>query len=262
MQIYTLASGSTGNCTLIRDEDTFILVDMGISCRRVVQSLASLEISPDQLSAVLITHEHTDHVCGLSTFIKHHEIPIVAPRTVANHLRWSIAGVEDYIKEVPPGTDTCFGGLSIVPFRTPHDTPESVGYRICGSKTIGYCTDCGHISGEMLEGLRGVDAAVLESNHDLQMLKDGPYPAILKRRILSDHGHLSNLSCANLALKLYEEGARQFVLAHLSRENNTPLLARKTVTEYLAKHGADEILIDVAPEKDILYVPLEVYSKC
>lgn len=265
MQIHTLASGSTGNSTLICDKGTAILIDMGISCKRLVGALTQLGMSVNQLSGVLITHEHTDHICGLTTFIKHHEIPIFAPRTVANHLRYAIAGVDDYISEVPIGSESTAGGLCFVPFRTPHDTPESVGYRVTGSRTLGYCTDFGHVSAEVTEGLYGVDAVVLEANHDLQMLKDGPYPPMLKRRILSDHGHLSNLSCANLAMELYDQGARQFVLAHLSRENNTPLIAQKTVCDYLNKHGINteiDVSINVAPEKDILSLPIEVYSKC
>lgn len=265
MQIFTLASGSTGNSTLICDNDTSILIDAGVSAKRLCLALERLGLSVDGLSGILITHEHTDHVRGLDTLIKHYEVPIFAPRTVANHLRWSIAGVEDYITELDIDNVNTVGGLSVVPFLTPHDTPESVGYRISGSKVFGFCTDCGHISGSVWEGLRGVDAAVIEANHDLQKLMDGPYPAMLKRRILSDRGHLSNKNCGELAVRLAQCGTRQFVLAHLSRENNTPALALKTVKDALRESSIDpeaDVSLGVAPENDIFSLSLEVYSKC
>jgi len=255
MQIYTLASGSTGNCTLVRDEDTAVLIDAGISAKRIVSALSDLGLFPEQLSGILITHEHTDHVCGLKTLIKHHEIPIFAPRTVANHLCWSIAGVDDYLTILPPGQDYSVGRLKVLPFRTPHDTPESVGYRLTGSGVFGFCTDFGHVTDEVLEGLRGVDAALIEANHDIEMLRNGPYPAMLKRRILSDNGHLSNDACGVLAKLLYRDGTRKLLLGHLSRENNLPLLARRSVLAALSEDGIDtdkDISLDVAPEKDLL----------
>lgn len=257
MQIYTLASGSGGNCTLVRDGDTSILIDAGISTKRITKALSEIGLLPNNLSGILITHEHNDHISGLNTFVKHYEIPILAPRTVANHLCWSIAGVEDYITILHPGQDYSIRGLKVLPFRTPHDTPESVGYRISGSRTFGFCTDCGHITDEVSEGLCGVDAAVIEANHDLEMLRMGSYPVQLKRRILSDNGHLSNDSCAKLALELYKSGTRQMILGHLSRENNRPSLALACVLGTLSREGIDTqngISIDVAPEKDTLEI--------
>lgn len=257
MRIFTIASGSSGNCTLICDGDTCILIDAGISARRIRAALDSFGLSPDQLDGILITHEHSDHICGLKTLIKHFDIPILAPRTVANHLRWSIAGVEDYIVELKAKREDKVGGLSVLPFHTPHDTPESVGYRITGSSVFGFCTDCGHITDEVLEGLCGSETAVIEANHNLDMLRTGPYPVMLKRRILSDSGHLSNDCCAELALKLYDSGTRQFILGHLSRENNTPELAYGSVSEAFLREGIDITkngYLGIAPEKEILEV--------
>lgn len=265
MQIYTIASGSTGNCTLVRDGDTAVLIDAGISAKRIVSALNGLGVIPEQLSGILITHEHSDHICGLNTFIKHYEIPIFAPRTVANHLCWSIAGVDDYLTVLLPGQDCVINGMSVLPFRTPHDTPESVGYRLTGSKVFGFCTDFGHVTDEILEGLRGADAAVIESNHDLEMLKNGSYPFALKRRILSDNGHLSNDCCAQLALELYKSGTRKMVLGHLSRENNLPSLARKCVSGRLSTEGVNiekELVLEVAPERDILKISVGEESLC
>ena len=265
MQIYTIASGSTGNCTLVKDGDTAVLIDAGISAKRIVSALSSLGVEPEQLSGILITHEHSDHINGLNTLIKHYEIPIFAPRTVANHLSWSIAGVDDYLTVLLPGQDYDIRELKVLPFHTPHDTPESVGYRLSGSAVFGFCTDFGHITDEILEGLRGVDAAVIEANHDLEMLKNGPYPFPLKRRILSDNGHLSNDCCGKLAAELYKSGTRKMILGHLSRENNIPSLARRCVSDILSSEGINaekEVLLEVAPERDILKLSVGDEALC
>ena len=265
MQIYTIASGSTGNCTLIRDGDTAVLIDVGISAKRIVVALGELGLVPEQLSGILITHEHTDHICGLKTIIKHYEIPIFAPRTVANHLCWSIAGVDDYLTVLPPGQDYSVGRLRVLPFRTPHDTPESVGYRLTGRCVFGFCTDFGHVTDEILEGLRGVDMALIEANHDVEMLRNGPYPTALKRRILSDNGHLSNDCCGALARQLYHDGTHRLVLGHLSRENNIPSLARKSVLAALTEDGIDtdkDLILKVAPEKELFTLSLGETASC
>lgn len=265
MQIHTIASGSGGNCTLVTDGTTAVLIDAGISARRIVSALGAFGLRPERLSGILITHEHTDHVCGLSTLLKHYEIPIFAPRTVANHLSWSIAGVETYMTVLPTGQDSRVGELCVLPFHTPHDTPESVGYRIEGSGRFGLCTDLGHVTDEVLEGLRGVDAALIESNHDLDLLRDGPYPVPLKRRILSDRGHLSNSACGALAAALYESGTRKLVLGHLSRENNRPTLARECVLHTLTRAGADTengLLLAVAPEKEVFSLTVKEAALC
>lgn len=275
MQIFTLASGSTGNCTLLEDRGSLILIDLGISTKRLREAMNSLGTAPEELSGIFVTHEHNDHVCGLTTFVKHYEVPVFAPRTVANHLRWSIPGAEDYIAELSPGNENGIGAFSVMPFHTPHDTPESVGYRIRGTQTIGFCTDFGHVSDEVLEGLTGVDCAIIEANHDLRMLLDGPYPAHLKRRILSNSGHLSNLDCGELAVKLAISGTAHIILAHLSRENNTPAKALETVGDALLKNSISpgtDISLTAAPERNIhtlilgkrgsIPVALEAAKKC
>lgn len=259
MQITTIASGSTGNCTLLREGETALLIDAGISAKRICEALASQGLSPETLSGILITHEHSDHISGLPVLLKRHNIKIMAPRTVANHLRYSIAGVDDFIKELSVGNEERIGSLEVMPFHTPHDTPESVGYRISGSSVFGFCTDCGHITDEVLESLRGVDAAVIESNHDIEMLRSGPYPMQLKRRILSDNGHLSNDCCGALALELLKSGTKSLVLGHLSRENNTPVRAKETVCAALLREGAktgSDYFLSVAPEREQLCLDL------
>ena len=266
MQIFTLASGSSGNCTLITEGETAVLIDAGISARRITTALAQLELSPAQLSGILITHEHTDHVSGLKTLLKNFDIPIFAPRTVASHLYRSIVGIEDFLRPLVSGQDERLGGFSVLPFRTPHDTPESVGYRLTGEEaSFGLCTDLGHVTDEVLEGLLGVNVALIEANHDPQMLRDGPYPPMLKRRILSEHGHLSNEDCACLAAALFESGTGSIVLGHLSRENNSPGLAKETVRTALRRAGADterDCLLALAPEKERLQVSLKPGCLC
>lgn len=257
MQICTIASGSTGNCTLVLDGDTAVLIDAGISAKRICTALSGFGLAPEDLSGVLITHEHSDHISGLATLIRHHEIPIFAPRTVSNHLRWSIAGVDDYITELPLSSETDVGSLRVVPFHTPHDTPECVGYRVSGSCIFGFCTDCGHITDEVLEGLSGAHIALIEANHNVDKLLSGSYALPLKRRILSDNGHLSNDCCGQLALKLFDSGTRKFILGHLSRENNTPELAFSDVNTYFVREGlyiSKSGLLTVAPERDYLEV--------
>ena len=252
MRIYTLASGSSGNCALVSDGDCHILLDAGISLRRIRTALGHFGLTPGDLSGVLITHEHSDHVGGLPMLAKYHDIPIFAPRTVANHLRWSLAGVEPRFYELLPGKPTELGAFRVTAFRTPHDTPESVGYRLEGSTlAVGCCTDLGRVTDEVQDTLTGCDAALLEANHDEDLLRDGPYPVYLKRRILSDHGHLSNAACGALAARLAARGAQYILLGHLSRENNRPALAQDTVRGALDAAGFPGLALEVAPPEGL-----------
>lgn len=265
MQVYTLASGSGGNCTLLSDGGTLLLIDAGISARRIVCALAELSLTPDMLSGILVTHEHSDHIAGIKTLINKYDIPIFAPRTVGNHIAYSIAGVEDFLSELCPGREDSIGSLQVLPFRTPHDTPESVGYRISGSSVFGFCTDCGHVTEEMLDGLLGCQMAVIESNHDIEMLKSGRYPLFLKQRILSDNGHLSNAACGELSVKLYEAGAKKLLLGHISRENNLPSLAVSTVCSRLEKEGIKvgrDVTVAAAPERERYLLSAEESAIC
>lgn len=235
-------------------ESTKILIDAGVSARRISNALKELGLCCGDLSAVFITHEHTDHICGLKTMEKQYGIPIMAPGGVATEIAKVFPEIERYIQTIPVGEELTVGQLGIHAFHTPHDTYESVGYKITdGSKSFALATDMGHVSEEVLRELIGVDAAVLEANHDLELLKKGPYPYHLKKRILSDRGHMSNRLCGLLAGRLFEHGAKNIILAHLSKENNTPELAYDTVAEQMAKSGAvpgENVGLFVAPKTE------------
>ena len=239
MKIAVFASGSGGNCMLLSYKDTHILIDAGISMRRVETSLKSLGLTVEDIGGVLITHEHSDHISGLKMLIKHHGIKIFAPRTVANRLRGMLPEAEEYLRILPVGQDFELGRFKVRAFHTPHDTDESVGYRVEGGGSFALATDMGCVTDEVLSGLVGADTVLIESNHDENMLCDGPYPVYLKRRILSNHGHLSNADCARLACHLAHNGTRRIILGHLSRENNRPGLAMAESGQALLESGVE-----------------------
>ena len=239
MKIAVFASGSGGNCMLLSHKDTHILIDAGISMRRIESSLRSQGLTVKDIGGVLITHEHSDHISGLKMLIKHHGPEIFAPRTVGTRLCGMLPEAEDYLTVLPVGRDFPLGDIRIRAFHTPHDTDESVGYRIEGGGSFAIATDMGCVTDEVLHGLLGADTVLLESNHDVNMLCDGPYPVYLKRRILSNRGHLSNADCARLARFLVDKGTKRIILGHLSRENNRPGIAMAENGQALMDTGAE-----------------------
>ncbi len=259
MQITVFASGSSGNCALLSSVETHILLDAGISMRRTEAALSQVGRKISEIAGVLITHEHSDHIAGLKMLLKYHRVPVYAPRTVANRLRGMLPELEGSLHVIPVGEAFRLGGVSVMAFHTMHDTDESVGYRVTGTGVFALATDMGCVTEEVFSGLRGADTVLIESNHDEQMLSYGPYPVQLKRRILSDHGHLSNESCAKLARSLAENGTTRIVLGHLSRENNKPELAYETTRAALEGTG---VWLTVAPASGCLTVPVERREAC
>ncbi len=253
MHATVFASGSSGNCLLLSEGCTHILIDAGISARRITADLARAGLDWRDIAGVLITHEHSDHISGLKTVLKRTPIPVFAPRTVANRLRGMLPEIEDWLHVIPVGEDFALGALTVRAFHTVHDTDESVGYRVTGGAVFALATDTGVATEEIWEGLRGADAVLLESNHDLERLRLGPYPASLKLRILSERGHLSNDDCAALSRRLCESGTRRLILGHLSRENNSPALALEA-----ARRALEGLPVTVccAPEDGFLTVPV------
>ena len=251
MRIVTFASGSTGNCCLVSDGGVNVLIDAGISARRIVQGLGVLGIAPQDVCGVLITHEHSDHISGLPVLVKRTGMRIFAPSELGEVLKRVKPELSESIDYIPPDGGLCVGDVRITAFPTPHDTSASFGYRIEGSEVFAFATDTGHISDELLEGLQGADTVVIEANHDKVMLKNGPYPPLLKQRVLSKHGHLSNDDCAKLACLLADSGTRQIILGHLSQQNNTPEAAETAVSEALSGRN---VKIYTAPANKLLEV--------
>ena len=238
MKLTVFASGSSGNCLLLSGGGTNILIDAGIPTRRLSDLLGECCLSLQDIYTLKINQDQTKKISGLSGLLRRSGAEIFAPRTVASRLRGMLPQIDERLRVIPVGEDFTFSGWKIRAFHTPHDTAESVGYRVeCGG-VFALATDMGCVTDEVRENLRGADAALIEANHDEEMLRFGRYPVFLKRRILSEHGHLSNDCCAALARELAESGTRTIILGHLSRENNTPSAALRTVGEALAGTGA------------------------
>ncbi len=243
----SLSSGSSGNCTYVASGGTRILVDSGISAKSVTAALAKLDVTPESISAILVTHEHTDHVCGVRTLSRKYRIPIYA-----NEETWE--AMYRWVGDVAPGlrhvfqseSDFYVGDIGVLPMRISHDAAEPVAYRLfAGSHSAAVATDMGRVTKQVAQHLAGSDLVLLESNHDPEMLKaNGRYSEALKRRIMGTHGHLSNLRCAQTLMELSAKGTRRALLGHLSQENNTPELAMRTVEEELLRQG-------LAPGRDI-----------
>ncbi|AUS98527.1 MBL fold metallo-hydrolase [Clostridium thermosuccinogenes] len=247
----SLFSGSSGNSLYIEANGTKILIDAGLSGKRIIQALNSIGEQPSEISAVLVTHEHSDHIRGVGILSRKFNIPVYA-----NEKTWDAMGTQigpinaDNMRCFTTGKEFEIGNLCIKPFPIPHDASEPVGFNFFAeNKKVTTATDIGHITKEVLESLIESDLVLLESNHDIEMLKVGPYPWPLKRRILGDRGHLSNEMAGKVAVHMAQRGTRKFLLGHLSKENNFPELAYQTVynalSEQKIKVGSD-VTLEVA----------------
>ena len=247
LRIVSLYSGSTGNSFLIDYNGDCILIDAGKSAKRLCMALSEVGVSPDAIRAILVTHEHSDHIQALPVFLKKHPVPVHLPIACTERLACE-AHVLPLLQPHPPIYTEQICGICVTSFPTPHDSRGSVGYRFeipthGDALRIGYATDIGYVSREVEDALMGCDAVILESNHDLEMLESGPYPYDLKRRIASRRGHLSNTDSATFAAKLCKTGTKKLMLAHLSQENNTPDTA---YDECFSAVGDDGVQISVA----------------
>ncbi|WP_432642879.1 MBL fold metallo-hydrolase [Acidaminococcus sp.] len=230
--VAVLASGSRGNSTLIQCGQTSILIDAGISCRRIVQGLRACGLEPGELSGIFLTHEHKDHVAGLEVFAKHYsQVPIFANERTWVQLPVRRLLPRSQVRVIP--RSCILGSLQIKSFRIPHDAADPVGYEIFSEKRkCTYLTDCGTITKTVEQAAKGADVMILEANHDETMLRNGPYPIALQRRILGENGHLSNRTAGQFLASL-ENPPREVFLAHLSEKNNTPERACQTVEDAL-----------------------------
>lgn len=258
--VFSLASGSRANCTLVSDGETHILIDLGVSVRYLTEALKKLDLTPGDVSALFITHEHSDHVAGLRTFVKKYSIPIhmTEPSYLAFirgggfEIRDSITVHEtlDYTERV--------GKLTVRSLPVPHDSAACVAYKVSGGDvSLGICTDIGRPDDILFEFFKDCRDVITEANHDEIMLKCGIYPDTLKYRILSDCGHTSNDSCAGFVVRLARAGVKNVLLSHISPENNTPDLALFCVNKALEEAGVSLNYLGAAPRLEMIQLPPE-----
>lgn len=237
MKFISLISGSSGNATLISDGETNILIDCGMSGKKLSESLAAIDMHADELDALLITHEHIDHVRGAGVVARRYNLPVYATEGTLASMD---AGAIPNWTAVSPDMDFEIGSIGVMPFSIPHDAAQPVGYSFfMNDKKYTVATDIGHMNDYLFDNLIGSDTVLLESNHDVDMLRMGAYPFPLKQRILSNIGHLSNDDAAHTLCALAQNGTEHFMLGHLSKENNTPQIAYMSAQNALSEAGIE-----------------------
>jgi phosphoribosyl 1,2-cyclic phosphodiesterase len=270
-----LGSGSAGNCAYLETGEARILVDAGFSTRQIRQRLAGIGRTPEKLSAILLTHEHSDHISGLLGLADKLHIPVFCNRGTQDGTVWAfkdkwskktnleLAQADTLKSKVDwrlfeTGAVFEIGDVGIETFSIPHDAQDPVGYVLHTSAgKVGFATDLGHVTKLVFERIRTANVLVLESNHDVKMLQDCPRrPWSLKQRILGRHGHLSNVTAAETVAQIMSAGLRQLYLAHLSRECNTPELAQHIMAEQLFQIGAQHVQLQVAAQN----VPCQTFE--
>jgi phosphoribosyl 1,2-cyclic phosphodiesterase len=265
-----LGSGSSGNCAYVETAETRILVDAGFSPLQIRKRLATIGRTPEKLSAILITHEHSDHIAGILGLADKFQIPVYCNRLTQDGTIWAfktkwdskkkpaLAGLEgtEHLKAkidwrlFETGASFEIGDVGIETFSIPHDAQDPVGFLLrTGAGNIGFATDLGHVTKLVTERIRAANVLVLESNHDVKMLQDCPRRSwALKQRILGRHGHISNLTAAETVAQIMSAALRQLYLAHLSRECNTPELAEHVMAEQLHHIGAKHVRLQIAAQ--------------
>lgn len=255
-KICPLFSSSSGNCTYIETKDGAILIDAGVSFKKIKDAVETIGGDIGKIKAVCVTHEHTDHITGLKTLLNKTDAVVYGSSKTLD----ALANLE----KIPAKTKIfeadnnplCLFDMKIHRFATSHDCEGSSGYNIIlpDGKKFTLCTDLGIVTDEVRTALKGSDLVLLESNHDIEMLRKGPYSNDLKVRIMSDRGHISNVACASELKILLKEGTERFILGHLSAKNNTPLIARACAEAALmdlsCENGKDYLLSVAAPERN------------
>ena len=239
MQLYSIASGSSGNCIYLGEEDGGILIDAGISRKRIVTGLERKGLSLDDIKAIFITHEHSDHISGLGPVLRKNPIPVYATADTVSAI-WEKTNMNNISPElfhsIRPEEEIEAGEMLVRPFSISHDAVDPVCYTVeKQGKRAAVATDMGCFDDTIIRVLGQCDSVLIEANHDINMLQVGPYPYSLKMRILGNKGHLSNTSCADLIKEILHKDLKHLVLGHLSRENNFPQLAYRTVLDELEK---------------------------
>lgn len=239
LHLHILGSGSKGNCALIEGPQGLIMIDDGLSRRETLKRMTELGFSADNVSALLITHEHTDHIKGLDVWCKHWHGPLFASMgTLSSKENLSHLPVEEF----DPGDTLSIAGIQVQTYSTSHDVINPVGYRFdVLDDFIGFATDTGELSSQAMNTLKDCRVLALESNHDMTMLREGEYPRFLQERILSTKGHLSNDQAAEAARELVTDRTEQLIAMHISQDNNRPSLTVKSYAKALAATLDDEV---------------------
>lgn len=237
-ELYSLISGSSGNAALVTNGSESLLVDCGTSGKRLLELVEKAGAAPDTIKAILVTHEHTDHTKGVGIIARKLKIPVYA--TAGTHGAMNVGNLADDARVIiSPEQDFEIGHIGVLPFSIPHDAAQPCGYSfVFENKKLTVATDIGHLTGELMDSIKGSDSVILESNHDIDMLRFGEYPYPLKQRILGDNGHLSNETAADAALELAQSGTRHIMLGHLSDKNNLPEIALLESSTRLTDGGA------------------------
>ena len=259
MNLCSIASGSSGNCIYTGTDKTGILIDVGISAKRIEQGLASVDRNIKDIKGIFISHEHSDHIKGLGVLARKHHIPIYGTKGTIQAIKncASLGEIDaELYREIRPDENITIEDLVIQPFRISHDAAEPVAYRMeCGKKSAAIATDLGFYNQKIVDKLQNLDVLLLESNHDTHMVEVGGYPYHLKQRILSDRGHLSNESAGKLLCHLLHDDLKAVFLGHLSKENNYEELAYETVKVEITlgseKYQPDDFLIEVAKRDSV-----------
>lgn len=254
MRLVSLASGSSGNCIYVGSDNTHLLVDVGISGKRIIEGLNNLELSNNDVDGIVITHEHVDHIAGLGVMCRKYNIPVYLTQGTFEAVnRYDKLGNVDYdlFHIINPDENFMINDIEIKPFNISHDAAQPVGYTFFSNgKKVAVATDMGTYNDYIVNNLKNMDAILIESNHDIRMLQVGPYPYILKKRILSDSGHLSNELSGRLISEILHDDLKYIFLGHLSKENNLPELAYETVRVEISladnKYKPEDFNISVA----------------
>jgi phosphoribosyl 1,2-cyclic phosphodiesterase len=250
VRLTILGSGSGGNCAYIETDETRILIDAGFSLRQIRARLASIGRTPESLTGILVTHEHSDHIQGLATLCEACHIPVYCNRPTLEAVEFKHETKFDSRLFIT-GASFELGDISVETFTIPHDAQDPVGFMLRTPEgNIGFLTDLGHTTKLVLERVRGANVLVLEANHDVKMLQDCPHrPWSLKQRILSRHGHLSNEAAADTAEQIMSAELYHLYLGHLSRQCNKPELAMETVRQRLQHIGATHVALEVTSQQ-------------
>lgn len=259
MRLCSIASGSSGNCIYVGSETTHLLVDVGISGKRAECGLNSLGVSARELDGILVTHEHADHISGLGVMARKYEIPIYATQGTIDAMcsSGSLGKMDqELFHEIHADEKLVIKDLTVNPMRISHDAAEPVAYRVgYGRQKVAICTDLGIYNDYTVECLKGMDALLIEANHDVNMLQVGPYPYYLKQRILGDRGHLSNENSGRLLSRIVHDDLKAIVLGHLSKENNLPELAYEAVRMEITMgdnpYDANDFKLQVAKRSEV-----------